>query len=377
MAKLRSARKARAQRARLKGVAKKAVAPSRKLKTAAKATRAVPRKVTRKVPVPAPVEPKGASPELKKAALVAVRDCLAVKSGEQVLVITDEPKRTIGYALWEAAKELGAEAFLTEMLPRSSHGEEPPAPIAQLMGLVNVVLCPTTRSLTHTNARREASKKGVRIATLPGITEDMMIRTLSADYQRVAELSRKLAEILDAAQVIRVVSEKGTDITLPKSGRKAMADTGLYHNPGEMGNLPAGEAFLAPLEGQSNGVIVVDGAMAGVGIVKKPIRIVVENGYATEITGGPEADALKALMEPHGRDAFNVAEFGMGTNYKAKLTGQILEDEKVLGTVHIAFGDNVSMGGTVSVASHLDGLIKKPTVYVDDRMIMEKGKLLV
>jgi aminopeptidase len=328
------------------------------------------------------VPKKNAAPKTSKAllgaALIAVRDCLGAKEGESVLVITDVNKRNIGYAIWEAARGLNTEAMLLEIKPRSTNGEEPPPAVAEMMGGVDVCLCPTTKSLTHTKARKAANEKGARIATLPGITEDMMVRCLNADYNRVAELSIKLKKILDPAKVIRVTSKNGTDITMPKEGRISKADTGIVHNKGEMSNLPAGETFLAPLEGLSNGVVVVDGSMAGVGVIKKnKIRIVVKDGYATEVTGGKEAEALVKLFEPHGLPARNVAEFGIGTNYKAKLTGAILEDEKVMGTIHIAFGNNFTFGGTVEVPSHLDGLVKNPNVEVDGRLIMKDGKFVI
>ena len=179
---------------------------------------------------------------------------------------------------------------------------------------------------------------------------------------------------MEATKVIRVQAPSGTDVTLPVAGRRALASTGLFREKGAWGNLPTGEAYLAPLEGQSNGVVVVDGSMAGVGLLSQPIRVVVKDGYAEEISGGPEAQQLIALLEPHGRDARTVAEFGIGTNDRARLTGVILEDEKVMGTIHIAFGDNKSMGGSVRVASHLDGLVKQPTVWFDERMIMEAGR---
>jgi leucyl aminopeptidase (aminopeptidase T) len=150
----------------------------------------------------------------------------------------------------------------------------------------------------------------------------------------------------------------------------------LFREKGQWGNLPTGEAYLAPLEGKSNGVVVVDGSMASVGMTAQPIRITVKDGYATDIAGGPEAQRLIALLEPHGRDGRNVAEFGIGTNDRAKLTGIILEDEKVMGTIHVAFGDNKSMGGSVRVASHLDGLVTQPTVWFDDRLIMDAGKFV-
>ena len=112
---------------------------------------------------------------------------MAVKPDETVLIITDEPARSVGYALWEAAKEEAAEAIITEITPRESNGEEPPDSIAELMKSVDVVLIPTSKSLSHTDSRRAASNAGVRIATLPGITEDMMIRTMNADFNQIAE----------------------------------------------------------------------------------------------------------------------------------------------------------------------------------------------
>jgi leucyl aminopeptidase (aminopeptidase T) len=317
------------------------------------------------------------SSELLSASTIAIRDCMGTKSGERVLIVTDEPLRAIGYALWQAAKDLKHDVMLVEMLPRASNGEEPPSEVAELMTKVDVVLCPTSKSLTHTEARRSASAAGARVGTLPGVTEDIMVRCMNADYHRIAERTHRLCALMEQTSVIRVQAPGGTDIRLPIAGRTAHASSGLFRERGQWGNLPTGEAYLAPLEGQSSGVVVVDGSMAGVGVTTRPIRIAVEDGYATAITGGPEAERLVALLEPHGRDARNVAEFGIGTNDRAKLTGVILEDEKVMGTIHIAFGDNKSMGGSIRVASHLDGLVKSPTVWFDDTMIMDQGRLLV
>jgi len=302
---------------------------------------------------------------------------MGVAPGERVLVITDEPLRSIGYALREAAAGLAADVVLVEITPRRSNGEEPPAEVAALMGAFDVVLCPTSTSLTHTDARRAASARGARIATLPGVTEPIMARCMAADYEAIAARTRTLAGLMEATNVVRVTAPGGTDVRLPIKGRTAHASTGLFREKGQSGNLPTGEAFLAPLEGQSEGVVVVDGSMAGVGLVSTPITITVAGGYATAIEGGEEAARLRALLEPHGRDAYTVAEFGIGTNDRAVITGVILEDEKVMGTIHIAFGDNKSMGGSVRVASHLDGLVTRPSVWFDDRPIMKDGRLLV
>ena len=314
------------------------------------------------------------SDALLSAATVAVRDCMGARPGERVLVITDEPQRLIGLALHRAARDLGHDVLLVEMLPRTSNGEEPPPEVADLMTRFDVALCATLKSLTHTDARRAASAAGTRVATLPGVTEAIMVRCMNADYLQIAARTKRLCDLLATTRTIRVQAPAGTDVVLPIEGRTPFASSGIFRDKGQWGNLPTGEAYLAPVEGRAQGVVVVDGSMAGVGVVATPIRITIEDGYATRISGGVEADALQTLLDAHGRDARTVAEFGIGTNDRAILTGVILEDEKVMGTIHIAFGDNKSMGGSVRVASHLDGLIRSPTVWFDEREIMRSGE---
>jgi len=315
--------------------------------------------------------------ELKKTSRIAISNCMAVKKGETVLIITDQPLRKIGYALWEAAKEATTEAMLLEIISRTSNGEEPPPSVAEFMKNFDVVLIPTSRSMTHTKARRDACEKGARIATLPGILEETMKRTLSADYHKIAQRCEKIASALKGGKKAKVTTPLGTDITLSLETRSWEVDNGLYHNPGNFGNLPAGEVYIAPKEGTANGTIVVDGAMAGLGIMKKPLTLIVKDGYVAEITGGKEAKQLEKIIQPYGKDARNLAELGIGTNDKAKICGSVLEDEKVLGTVHMAIGDNKSMGGVVSVPSHLDGILSKPTLEIDGKIIMKDGVLKI
>ncbi len=316
--------------------------------------------------------------QLDKASVIAIRDCMGTQPSETVLIVTDEFKRKIGYSLFQNAKLLGHEAVYLEFKSREMHGQEPPQQIAEMMKLFDVVLCPTSKSLTHTNARRNASALGARIATFPGITEEIMIRGLNADYKKIAALTIKLQEIMNDVNIVRVTSALGTDITMDISGRKALPSKGLFHKKGESGNLPTGEAYIAPLEDKTNGVFYVDGSMASIGVIKgKPIRIEVKDGYAVNVSGGNQAKKLDDTLNKYDKLARNIAEFGIGTNYKAKLSGILLEDEKVMGTIHIALGDNKSMGGLVDVPIHLDGVVKKPTVFFDEKMIMKSGKLLI
>jgi leucyl aminopeptidase (aminopeptidase T) len=264
------------------------------------------------------------------------------------------------------------------MPPAEVNGQEPPPAVADLMSRYDVVICPTTKSVTHTDARRNACKKGSRVATMPGITEECMIRTLKADYSQIAERTYKVSEILHNGKIARLETALGTDLTMSIEGIEPISSTGLIDVPGKGGNLPSGESFLMPAENTSNGVAYIDGSLAGIGkIESEPLQVVIKDGYAVEILGGPEAEKLLKQLDSLGKPARNIAELGVGTNHEARVTGMILEDEKVMGTVHIAFGNNISMGGTCDVGIHIDGVILKPTLYIDDIKLLENGTLLV
>lgn len=313
--------------------------------------------------------------ELYSASLKALHDYLGLAAGENLLIVTDGTRDEIARSLLTAGRELGAEALLIEMKPGEINGQEPPAAVAAMMKMADVVVCPTEKSLTHTQARIAAAAAGVRVATMPGIRMETMVRCLNADYRKVVDLTHDIALKLADTSIIRVVTEAGTDITMPMKGRRILESTGVLRNKGESGNLPSGEVYLAPWEGKSNGKVVIDGSMAGIGLLNSPLFIEVVDGYAVKIEG-EQASRLAGMLDKVGKEARAVAEFGMGTNYMAKLIGEILEDEKVYGTIHIAFGNNKSMGGNNDVKSHLDGLVKEPDVYFDDLLVMKKGKLI-
>ena len=202
---------------------------------------------------------------LMDSALIAVRDCLKVVEGEKFLVVTDSELLEIGTALVQAGRGLGATGVIMEMQPLSRNGEEPPVMVSEAMKHADAVICPASKSLTHTAARRNACEAGARVATMPGITLDTMVRCLSADYYAIADRTHKVTAILDEAKTARVTTALGTDLTIPIDGIKAISSTGLMHEPGSFGNLPSGESYMMPEEKKANGVFIVDGSMAGIG----------------------------------------------------------------------------------------------------------------
>jgi len=313
---------------------------------------------------------------LRAAARTALLDCMALRGDETLLVVTDEPLREIGWAFYEAGKENCRDAAIVDVPPRAGHGMEPPAAVAAAMAAAAVVVMPTSTSFTHTAARRAACEAGARVATMPGILPETLLRGTKADYEEIARRTEEVSRFLNKASVARLRSPSGTDISIPIDGIQAISSTGLIRNPGDYGNLPSGESYLMPKEGASEGVIVIDGSMAGIGLLSggERITLLVDGGYVTGIEGKQAARKLEALLEPFGRPGRNLAELGVGTNHAAKVIGAILEDEKVMGTVHVAVGNNVSMGGTVDVKVHLDGIIFRPTLELDGKAILVDGE---
>jgi leucyl aminopeptidase (aminopeptidase T) len=313
---------------------------------------------------------------LERAVEAVVRECLEVKGGEEVLVISNPATRALGERLRSESAAVGADAVLAVMDERASHAAEPPDALAAAMAASDVVLAPTVQSLSHTAARKAASERGARIGTLPGVTEDMLARVMSADMEGLRRKGRALADALTAASVARITCPNGSDLRLGLEGRTAISDAGELSAAGAFGNLPCGEGFIAPVEGSCEGALVVDGSIAAVGIPDEPVTLTVAAGRLAEATGEAGARLMELLTE-HGPEATTVAELGIGSNEKAELTGNVLEDEKILGTVHVAFGASAAIGGTVQVPVHLDCVVLKPDVVLDGAPVVRGGELLV
>ena len=314
--------------------------------------------------------------ELDRAVRTVVRDCLAVKPEDDVLVVCNPVTEDLGALIRNVAQSEGAEAVLAVLSERDSHAAEPPKAVAAAMLASDVVIAPTVQSLSHTAARKAASDAGVRIATMPGVTEEMLARVMGAEMEELRRRGEAVCAALDAGSEARITCANGSDLRLGLESRSAIVDAGDLSARGAFGNIPCGEGFIAPLEQTAEGTLVVDGSIAGVGRLQDPVALTVRDGHLADAAGA-EGEALLELLTVHGDDGTNVAELGIGTNEEAILTGNILEDEKILGTAHVAFGASAAIGGTVQVPVHLDCVVLEPTVEVDGEALVRDGELLV
>ncbi|MEZ3115101.1 aminopeptidase [Halobaculum sp. MBLA0147] len=308
--------------------------------------------------------------ELARAAETAIGQALALDADESLAVVTDDERREIGEALYAAGSEVTDDATLVTYQPGEQHGAEPPAPVAAAMEAADAFLAPTTKSLSHTRARSAATDAGARGATLPGITAEVFATGLDADYDAIAAHSADIYEQVADADEVRVTTEAGTDLRLDVTDREWYQDTGDVAEPGSFSNLPAGEVFTSPAT--ADGTYVVDGTMMPHGRLAdgEQLHFEVEDGLVTEISDDEIRAQVETAAEEVGDAAYNLAELGIGTNVGVtELVGHVLLDEKAAGTIHVAIGDNASIGGETEAPIHLDGIVTEPTVFADGEEI--------
>jgi aminopeptidase len=328
---------------------------------------------------------------------LAAKNMLSVnmnlQDGEKVLFVTDIPKMEDWNGPLDLLEELTTRALYTrkifdlvkEEFPQNTfdfdvypatgqNGTEPPAEISIKMLKYDVVILMNSFSISHTNARLNASSQGVRIASMPGIEAEMFLPggPMQADYKMISLETAAWAAKLTATQQVRVVTEKGTDLSFSIAGRSGNEDHGLFQESGNWGNLPAGEAYVAPVEGTANGKLV---APAGwYPKLDADMEFTFENGLVVAVKGGGAVGDQFREAFHFGDDRFrhrrNCAELGIGTNPNAKRADNVLEAEKIRGTIHIAVGDSAHMGGMTESDMHEDFVIPKPTVYFDGFKVM-------
>jgi aminopeptidase len=360
--------------------------------------------------------------KLGEAAEIAARDVLGIREGEKVVIVTNPggDVSAVSTALYDAAAALSARPVLIFQPVKTQLDFTEPAVIEAIRSGPDVFISMSSEKLgkdeqairdpivhggvpyTHIFHYYLYGTKSVRAFWSPGITADLFSRTVPVDYRRMKTECAAVARVFDWADSVAVTNPKGTDISFSIRGRKGMKDDGDFTLPGSGGNLPAGEGFVSPVVGTAEGVIVFDGSIAvynGVIVIKEPITVRVREGFVTEISGGTEADELRETIEkarekavalekegkiPEGsgemyaRNAGNIGELGVGLNPAAEIVGNMLVDEKVYRTCHIAIGSNYDEDAKALI--HLDGLITAPTIQAfgpggREQYVTEAGEL--
>jgi leucyl aminopeptidase (aminopeptidase T) len=315
--------------------------------------------------------------KMEKAAQSVIVRALDLRKDEAILILADEPYLDLAHLLFVTAEKKSRHVHLLQLAQSILSQNALSAPVERLMQEMNAIVALTSASISHTRSRREACRLGARVITMPAITNETFARIADMDFVKIGRLSRKIADILTIAKEIEIKAPNGTHLKIAAARSKGYADTGDATQPGAFTNLPAGEAALAPEAFGTEGELTVDSGMGVQPDDRERIILQIRDGRAVRILGGEMANKLRRRLAPSGPEARIVAEFGIGTNDSARISGYPLEDEKVLGTVHIALGNNLSFGGKNDVPVHLDAVVFKASVTIDGRKILENGKLVL
>lgn len=343
------------------------------------------------------------------AAEIVIHDVMKIKKGERVLIIANPATNEIAQDLYTASEKAGALTTLMFQPDRTSFDNATPEVLAAISAAPDVCFSISNIKLgkdpnatknpyktddgqefTHIFDYLLDGKKVMRAAWTPGITVDMMNRTAAIDYKRLQKRCKDLEKIFTNAESVHVTAPAGTDLVVPVNGRKLMFDDGDFSKPGTGGNIPAGEVFISPVVGGCEGTIVYDGSMTfadGDSILETPITCKVEKGFVKDISGGAEAKRLlktiteaenRAINDEYKKNARNIGELGIGLNPEARITGNMLEDEKAFHTCHFAIGENYDNDAPSLI--HLDGVVRDPTItvkYADgtEKVILQDGNL--
>lgn len=318
--------------------------------------------------------------ETPRWATNVIHTCMGLQRGEKILIVVDEP---LGYArdalLAEAAQTDPAELWNYTFPNASRPISEYPSPLLALVTQVDAIvfLFASVNQLKESPALlagRAAIGKGIARTGLGAfIDQSILDIEMSADYGQIATFTDSLTQRLQGSSTAHITTALGTNLRLSLAGREWKKDTGILRAQKAFGNLPAGETYIAPVEDSAEGLLVVDKCFPGM-LLSEPTRMTFEKGRVTHIEGGAGAEFLRSAFAQHGDSARVIAELGIGTNPLARLQGNIITDEKVLGTIHVAVGRSDFLGGKNVATTHIDGVVSQPTLEIDGKVVIENGK---
>lgn len=301
--------------------------------------------------------------------------CSNCQPDEEILIVTDDTRLEIGMAMWDAAERFPKRSLIL-MNHREMHGEEPTETVAAAMKAADVIFRCTTLSLSHSVARANACAAGARDLNCNDYDFAMLESGgLLTDFPANRKYVDQIAKGFTGGDRVEITSKLGTNYTASIKGHKVFPQYGMSLAAGQTSSPPDIECATGAMPYTANGVVYVDGSITHprIGLITddQPIRVEIKDSFVTSITGGPQADVLRQVLEEIGdRRIYQIGEIGVGLNPDAKLCGRMLEDEGCMGTVHVALGNNES-GNDINL--HIDMMFRNPTIKVDGKVILNEG----
>lgn len=307
---------------------------------------------------------------------------LNAEPGDEVVIVTDsEIEESVWAALFAAANERGLDPTVVLIPPRKEHGNDPTDAAAQAMLAADLCVMVTSTAITHSEAGAAAQHADVKCIAMDEMTPGILRSgAASADYEEMQDIAQTLGDIYAEGSEMRITSDYGTDVVgdIEDQTYWPIAGKIVDNATQSICAFPDGEVGVAPDEGSTQGTVVWDTTVHGIGLLDDPIELTVEDGWVTDIEGGREADEFRQTLEAADENAwYCAAELSIGINSDAEISGRMRTDKKVEGAVHIATGANKDLGGEIQSDLHIDGTIRYPNVWVDDQKLVENGEIIV
>jgi len=329
---------------------------------------------------------------ITKGARQAVENCLKIKAGEKVVIITDRETFKIGFAIRRAVERITNRIRFLVMEDFGGRPLDFPDEVGEALKEADVSFYVAQSAKGEYQTFRKPmleiinANKKLRHGHMICITKQIMKDGMCSDYQEIQRVSKLVYQKIHKAKEIRVVTEKGTDIIAHFSPRLKWVICDGNITSGNWSNLPDGEVFTSPID--INGTVVINGCLGDFfgekygSLERTPVTINIKDGRAIQGSIKCENKELERELAEYifqtDENSSRVGEFALGTNIGLKkLIGNLLQDEKFPG-VHIAFGSPLPdhTGADWDSNAHVDGVIKDTTVYADGKVIMKKGKYL-
>lgn len=305
--------------------------------------------------------------------------CSECKPHEKILIVTDPPSLEVALAMYDAAERFPNKSMIM-MDARTMHAEEPTELVAAAMMNADVIFRATKFSLSHCIARRNATENGARDLNMADYDMRMLESGgLYVDYVEAGKVCTRMGEALKGDE-LHITSKAGTDFRAKITGRQSQPQLARSIRPGQTSSPPDIECAIGGIKGTANGVVMMDGSIPHprLGLIKEPIKLTFKESMLVNIEGGEQAKTLRDILEAQTHPGvWEVGEIGVGLNPACKLTGRMLEDEGCYGTIHLALGENFTLGGDVDIEFHLDMVMRDPSLIVDGKTLMDNGKVVI
>ncbi len=302
-----------------------------------------------------------------------LKNCLEIKKDESILILYHTPYQDIAAILHQECSKKVFNTFKLE-IPDKFYKDNF-TNISKFLGEMDAIIALTDPSISFWDSRIQANQNGARIICLPNITDSSFVKLAKTNFKRIHYLSKKISDILSISKVVSLTCPNGTNLTIPITNHEGFAETGLVNAKGTFSNLPAGEACIVPET--CDGEFVVDNCSEMSKDDPDKLVIHIKDGRAVRISGGNSAKRLRQKLAKMGPESRKIIEFGIGTNESLKNSGNPLEDQKVLGNIHITLGQYPSQSSKMNQMFPIHLISYKSTVELRGKKIIDKGKLML